>query len=97
MESLRSMSISPAMQSPERLERQEAEQDYYRSLPAWQFHDLVQGRMPRIWRLDPLVVQNDLQGMLRAYAHVLAFTARVSDPQSRTSAPISIHLRLYLP
>lgn len=48
--------------SPENTERLEVERDYYRSLPAQQFRDLVEEQMPWIWRTDPLVIDHDLQG-----------------------------------
>ncbi|KAI4600325.1 hypothetical protein KJ359_000679 [Pestalotiopsis sp. 9143b] len=47
--------------SPERIERLEVERDYYRSLPAQQFRDLVEEEIPRIWRDDSLVLEHDLQ------------------------------------
>jgi hypothetical protein len=58
------------MESPERIQRQEVEQeveqDYYRSLPAQQFRDLVEERMSRIWRDDSVVTSNDLVGKYSA-------------------------------
>ncbi|ETS78697.1 hypothetical protein PFICI_08550 [Pestalotiopsis fici W106-1] len=45
----------------ERAERLEVERDYYRSLPAQQFQDLVEEEIPRIWREDSLVIEHDLQ------------------------------------
>jgi hypothetical protein len=46
----------------ERTERLEVERDYYRSLPAQQFRDLVEEEIPRIWREDLLVIEHGLQG-----------------------------------
>ncbi|KAI1843077.1 hypothetical protein JX266_010766 [Neoarthrinium moseri] len=57
----------PTKEDPDQLERLEIEYDYYRSLPAYQFRDLVEETLPRLWKFDPLVVKKELQGKLIRY------------------------------
>ncbi|KAK6078853.1 hypothetical protein SCUP515_04292 [Seiridium cupressi] len=62
---------------PEHTERLEVERDYYRSLPAQQFRDLVEEQMPRIWLSDPLVVEYALQNAYWQSNHVIV--SRLQD------------------